>query len=178
MNTRFTLAALALTLFAAPALGTYQVVPFWQYNVTLDFGDKAVTIEAQPSRSDMDSLVHSTIFRGDNESDWGAIYIYEYQNAQTLDLEDRLWRFMKGYCALTETDPGTVCGTNGFVAYGYARVAHGFGKQVCYAGAITLPGAAASQRDFTVFGHFGNAAQNEQFVKTARIEFSGKSFAI
>ena len=67
MNTRFTLAALALTLFAAPALGTYQVVPFWQYNVTLDFGDKAVTIEAQPSRSDMDSLVHSTIFRGDNE---------------------------------------------------------------------------------------------------------------
>jgi hypothetical protein len=40
-----TIAVTALVmLLMAPAFGEYQIVPLWNYNISLDFGGKNVTI--------------------------------------------------------------------------------------------------------------------------------------
>lgn len=74
---------------------------------------------------------------------------------------------------MPDIDSATIAGQNGFISTGKTRVEHGFGKQVCYSGIAPLPTVGASQRDF-IAGHFTNATLNEQFVKTAKIEFVGK----
>jgi len=162
-----------LILFISPALGSYQTIQFWQYNVSLDFGGQLVVMDPQPSSSDLYSIIHTTRFTGANESDWGAIYLYEYHGAQPYDAEDRLWMLMKKYCTFPDVDHGTLSGVEGFLATGTGRVPRGFGKQTCYGGLITLPGGAVSRRDFAVFGHFQNETMSEQFVRSARAEYAG-----
>lgn len=174
LNNVICLAALLAFLLVSQALGGYQTIPFRQYNVSVDFGGKNVSIEPLANRSDSDSTSMSTIFRGSNATDWGAIYLFEYGSTPALDLRDRIWKLMKSYCTMPDIDPATIAGQSGFISTGKARVEHGFGKQVCYSGIAPLPTGGTSQRDFVVMGHFTDAKLNEQFVRTAKIEFVGK----
>ncbi|HSD56974.1 MAG TPA: hypothetical protein VLB04_02240 [Methanotrichaceae archaeon] len=167
-----------LVLIAIPAQGSTQVLPLWNYNVTLDVGNKDVTVKPLSVSSSLDTITRSIMVQGENETDYTIVYIHEHTKPQMLDLEDRLWKFMKTYCTMTETDPGEIAGMTGFVATGYARVKHGFGKQVCYGGIAALPSGAVAQRDFAILAHFTNKTLNEQLVKTAKVEYVGKMVAI
>lgn len=174
--------ALALTtllvLTMIPVHGSYHVLPLGNYNVSLDFDGKGVTVKPLSVSSSLDTITRSIMVQGENDTDYTIIYIHEYTKPQMLDLEDRLWKFMKTYCTMTETDPGEIAGMSGFIATGYARVKHGFGKQVCYGGIAALPSGAVAQRDFAILAHFTNKTLNEQLVKTAKVEYVGKIVAI
>ncbi len=159
-------------------LGSCQVVPLWDYNVYLELGSENITIAPVVSSSSLDTIVHSVTLRGENETDYAILYLYEYAIPQRFDLSDRLWNFMKPRCTMVDVDHATISGMNGFIASGKARVAHGFGKQVCYGGIAALPSGAVAQRDFIVFGHFNNATLNENIVRTAQIEYAGKMVKI
>lgn len=175
---RLVIIAIAVTMLMLSTLGSCQVVPLWDYNVYLDFGDRNVTIEPVKSSSSSDDILHSVTIRGDNETDYAIIYIYEYATSQMFDLQDRLWNFMKPRCTMVDVDPATISGMSGFIASGKARVAHGFSKQVCYGGIVSLPSGAIAQKNFVVFGHFNNATLNKHLIKTAKIEYAGKMVKI
>lgn len=174
--------ALALTillvLILTPVQGSYQVLPIGNYNVYLDFGDKDITIKPPSASSSLDTITRSVMVKGEDDADYAMIYLHEYTKPQVLDIEDRLWKLMKSYCTMTETDPADIAGMSGFIATGYARVAHGFGKQVCYGGIAALPSGAVAQRDFAILAHFNNESLNEQLVKAAKIEYAGKMVVI
>jgi hypothetical protein len=167
-----------LALIMSPAYGSYQVLPIGNYNVSLDFAGKDVIIKPPSVSSSIDTITRSITVQGSNETDYAVIYLHEYTKPQMLDLEDRLWKLMKTYCTMTETDPAKIVDLNGFIATGYARVKHGFGKQVCYGGIAALPSGAVAQRDFAVLAHFTNKTLNEQLVKTAKIDYVGKMVTI
>jgi hypothetical protein len=174
MNTELKaiLSILALALAVSPAMGYYFTLTLGQYNVTLNMGDEDVTVSPQPTKSDMDSVIRSAKLQGPEESDWGVIYIFEYQSDTGFDLQDNLRGLLKVYCTFPDVDSGIVAGMGGAVGTGTARVAHGVGKQECYAGAANLPGSG-SRRDIVLFGHFTNQTLNEQFVSDAKIEYRG-----
>lgn len=163
---------MTLALAISPAMGYCFTVPIGQYNITLNMGDEDVTIIPQPTRSDMDSLTRSVKLQGAEESDWGMVYIFEYQSDTGLDLQDNLRGLLKVYCTFPDVDSGIVAGMGGAVGTGTARVVHGFGKQECYAGAASLPGGGA-RRDIALLGHFTNQTINEQFVSDAKVVYVG-----
>jgi len=172
-------AALMLTTTIIPAIGTQKTVSLRDYNVSLDFGDKDVAVEPMHSSSTMDTIQHSITFKGDNETDYATIYLYEYQTPQTLDLKDRLWSFLKSYCTMVDIDQATISGLGGYIGTGNARVSRGFSKQVCYGGIVALPSGAVAQKDFLIMAHFTDKALNERLVKTAQIEeHDGEAFKI
>ncbi len=178
MKLKWLALATLLVSIVIPAQGSYQILPLWNYNVSLDFGDKDVTVKPLSVSSSLDTITRSIVVQGENETDYAVVYIHEYTKPQMLDLEDRLWKFMKSYCTMTETDPSEIAGMSGFIATGYARVKHGFGKQVCYGGIAALPSGAVAQRDFAILAHFTNKTLNEQLVKTAKVEYVGKMVTI
>jgi hypothetical protein len=165
-------------LIMTPVQGSYQVLTLGNYNVYLDFGDKDIAVKPPSASSTLDTITKSVTVKGEDDSDYAIVYIHEYTKPQALDIEDRLWKLMKTYCTMTETDPAEIAGMEGFIATGYARVAHGFGKQVCYGGIAALPSGAVAQRDFAILAHFNNESLNEQLVKTAKVEFAGEIVAI
>ncbi len=167
-------AVATLMLTAIPAIGAQKVVSLRDYNVSLDFGNKEVTVEPMQSSSTMDTILHSITFKGDNDTDYATVYLYEYQTPQMFDLNDRLWTLMKISCAMVDIKQATVSGMSGFIGTGKARVEHGFSKQVCYGGIAALPSGAVAQRDFAILAHFTDEALNAQLVKTAQIEYTGK----
>jgi hypothetical protein len=163
------LIAIGVLALAAPALGSMQIVPLWQHNVSLDFGGKAVTVEPlAPSSDNINRIMRQTLFRGDNASDWGGIYLFEERQGTELDgPDDLLWGLMKGSCKGVSINPGTVSGQLGRVGKGYARVEHGFGHE-CWGGIIRINMAATGTTQyFAIIGHFSNESLNQQFVKTA-----------
>ncbi len=171
-------AALLLAAIMIPAQGSYQALPIGNYNVLLDFEGKEVAVLPVSASSSIDTITRFVMVTGSNDTDYAIVYLYEYTKPQSLDLEDRLWRLMKTYCTMTETDPATIAEMNGYIATGYARVSHGFGKQVCYGGIAALPSSALAQRDFAILAHFNNKTLNEHLVKTAKIEYAGKMVKI
>lgn len=170
--------AAALMLTTASASGAEKTVSLRDYNVSLDFGDKDVSIDPMHSGLNGDTVYHYVKFNGENETDYATVYLYEYSTPQTLDLQERLWKFMKPYCTMVDIDQGTVSGMGGFIGKGNARVERGFSKQVCYGGIAALPSGAATRMDFIIMAHFADKALNEQLVKTAKIEFAGKMVKI
>ncbi|MFB3765762.1 MAG: hypothetical protein ACE14P_11030 [Methanotrichaceae archaeon] len=170
--------AAILILTAMPASGSQEVVSLRDYSVSLDFGNKDVTIEPMHSSSTMDTVLHSITFRGDNETDFATVYLYEYAVPQMFDLQDRLRSFMKSSCTMVDIDPAMVSGMSGYIGTGRARVEHGFSKQICYGGIASLPSGAVGQRDFLIISHFVDEALNEKLVKTAHIEYAGKTVKI
>ncbi len=173
------LALMILLVLITPLVqGSYQVLSIGNYDVYLDFGNKDVAINPPSASSSLDTITKSVTVKGENDSDYAIVYIHEFTKPQVLDIEDRLWKLMKTYCTMTDTDPAEIAGMEGFIATGYARVAHGFGKQVCYGGIAALPSGAVAQRDFAILAHFNNETLNEQLVKTAKVEFAGKIVAI
>lgn len=160
---------LVLSILAAPAMGASYVVPLWQYNITLDFGDKVVTAEPQPSASTLSSAFYSTIFRGDEPDDYGSISLYYYETAPISSADERLWGSMKSICKPARfPNAGTIGGRSGLITTGDAKVAHGFGQR-CYGALVPLPSQGKSLVELLVIGHFTNETLNEQFVKTAQI---------
>ncbi|HWQ19091.1 MAG TPA: hypothetical protein VN455_04880, partial [Methanotrichaceae archaeon] len=124
------LVSLALLVLASPALGSMQTYPLWSYNVSLDLGGKNVTVVQQQPYSDMNRMLRSTIFKGDDAYDWGGIYIFEErQGTEKEGPDDLLWGLMKTTCKGVSVNPGTVSGQPGRIAKAYARVEHGFGQQ-------------------------------------------------
>ncbi len=178
MNLKALALAILLVLIMAPVQGSYQALSLGNYNVYMDFGDKDVTIKPPSASSSLDTITRSVMVKGENDTDYAIIYLHEYTKPQILDIEDRLWKLMKTYCTMTETDPADIAGMSGFIATGYARVAHGFGKQVCYGGIAVLPSGALAQRDFAILAHFNNESLNEQLVKTVKVEYVGKMVKI
>lgn len=178
MNLKALALAILLVLIIAPAQGSYQALPIGNYNVYLDFGDKDVTVKPPSISSSLDTITRSIMAKGEDDADYAIIYLYEHTKPQFLDIEDRLWKLMKAYCTMTETDPAEIAGMSGFVATGYARVSHGFGKQVCYGGMAALPSGAIAKRDFAILAHFNNESLNEKLVKTVKVEYAGKMVAI
>ena len=174
MNTKMKaiLSILALALAISPAMGYYFTLTLGQYNITLNMGDEDVTVSPQPTKSDMDSITRSIKLQGADEPDWGMIQIFEYHSDAGFDLQDNLRGLLKVYCTFPDVDSGMVAGMGGAVGTGTARVAHGVGKQECYAGAANLPGGGA-RRDIVLFGHFTNQTLNEQFVSDAKVEYVG-----
>lgn len=169
MKIEYLVVVLAISILAAPALGASQVVPLWQYNVTLDFGDKVVTAEPQPPTSTLSSASYSTIFRGDDPSDYGSISLYFYETAPISTADERLWGTMKAICRPARfPNAGTIGDRSGLMTTGDAKVAHGFGQR-CYGALVPLTSQGKSLVEFLVIGHFTNETLNEQFVKTARI---------
>lgn len=170
--------SISLVALAMPALGSYQVLPLGNYNVSLDFGGKDVIVNSPSASSNLNTLTRSIFIQGANKTDYAIISIYEYQTPQTFDLKDRLWKLMKSYCTMVDIDPAKISSIDGFMATGYARVLHGFGKQVCYGGIAALPSGAVAQRDFAILAHFDNKTLNEQLVKTVHVEYVGKIIKI
>lgn len=175
---RLVIIAIALAALMLSTFGSCQVVHLWDYNVYLDFGGKNVTVEPLKSSSTLDTILRSVTIQGDDGNDYAVVYLYEYGTPQMFDLEDRLWSFMKPRCNMVDVDHATISGMSGFIASGKARVAHGFSKQVCYGGIVSLPSGAVVQKDFVVFGHFNNETLNKHLVKTAKIEYAGKMVEI
>jgi len=176
MNKTFAAVAIMISLLAlaAPALANSQMVSMGNYNITLDFGDKDVTAEPKHIDSTLQTILSTITFRGFNQTDYATVYLYDYQVPQTFDLEDRLWKVMKGACTMVEIEEATISGTRGFIGTGYARIPRGFGKQVCYGGIVALPSGAKAQRDFIILAHFYDPELNEKLVKSAQVEYAAK----
>ncbi|HWQ19093.1 MAG TPA: hypothetical protein VN455_04890 [Methanotrichaceae archaeon] len=163
--------SLALLILASPALGSMQKYPLWQYNVSLDLGDKNVTVAPQQTYSELNRVMRSTIFKGDDAYDWGGIYLFEQrQGTERESPADLLFGLMKNTCKAIMIDQGTISGQGGLIAKANARVEHGFGQQ-CWGGMVSIStDATGTDQLFAIVGHFSNESLNEQFVKTAKID--------
>jgi len=163
--------SLALLILASPALGSMQSYPLWQYNVSLELGDKNVTVVQQQPYSDLNRVMRSTMFKGDDAYDWGGIYLLEQrQGTQSESPADLLFGLMKQSCKAIMIDQGMVSGQGGLVAKANARVEHGFGQQ-CWGGLVAISNdAKGTAQLFAIVGHFSNETLNEQFVKTAKLD--------
>lgn len=164
--------ALSIILLIPSALGEYQVFTLWHHNVSLDFGDKNITVEPQPTTSDINSIMRSMVFRGDSADDWGAAYLLSTRDTVPVILEDRLRRIMMPTAKAVEVNPGLVAGASGLIAEGDARVEHGFGQRCYGASAIISPPGAGEIVTLTLIGHFKNESLNEHLIRTARVEYS------
>ncbi len=166
------LIALSVILLMPSALGDYQVFSLWHYNVSLDFGGKDITVEPQPSTSDINSITRSIIFRGDEANDWGAVYLMNYREPVPIVPEDRLRRMMMPTAKAIEVDSGSVAGVEGMIAEGDARVEHGFGQRCYGAIAVISPSGMGEKCILTLIGHFTNESLNRQLIQTARAEYA------
>jgi hypothetical protein len=163
------LTSLALLVLASPAPGSVQTYPLWSYSVSLDFGGKNVTVVPQQAYTDLNRVMRSTIFKGDDAYDWGGIYLFEQrQGTEREGPDDLLWGLMKNSCKGISVNPGTISGQPGRVAKAYGRVDHGFGQE-CWGGILEINLAATgTSQYFAIVGHFSNETLNEQFVKTVK----------
>ncbi len=172
LKTAIALIAIGLLLLIPQAAGDYQVFTLWHYNLSLDFGDKNITVEPQGTTSDINSVTHSMIFRGDRADDWGAAYLSTNREPVAVVLEDRLRRLMMPSTKAIEVDGGQFVGKAGFIGSGDARVEHGFGQR-CYGGAaiISPPGMGESVA-IMLIAHFNNESLNKHLVETARVDYA------
>jgi hypothetical protein len=165
------MAFMALLILASPAPGSVQSYPLGGYNISLDLEGKNVTVDQQQPYMELNKMMHSTIFRGDDAYDWGGIYLFEERkDTQSESPADFLFGLMKQSCKAIMIDQGTVSGMGGLIATADARVEHGFGQK-CWGGLVSVPNKATGfGQIFAVVGHFSNESLNEQFVMTARID--------
>jgi hypothetical protein len=166
------LVALSIILLIPSALGEYQVFTLWHHNISLDFGEKNITVEPQATTSDINSITRSMIFRGDSADDWGEVYLMNNREPVSVVLEDRLRRMMMSTTKAIEVDPGTFAGVSGLIAAGDARVEHGFGQRCYGASAIISPPGTGESATLTLIAHFKNESLNEYLVRTARVEYA------
>jgi hypothetical protein len=164
------LSLLTIALMASPALGSYLDVPLGTYNVSLDLGGKAVSVENQPVS---DSVTRSVKFVGGDAGDWGLVQLSEYTTSTSAGSPaDRLFQYMKSVCKPAHLpDAGTIDGRPALVSYGDARVEHGFGQR-CYGAIVPLDDQGVS-REIMILGHFSDEAVNKQFVYGAKIVYAG-----
>lgn len=163
-----------IMLSACPCMGEYQNFTIWHYNASLDFGGKNVTAETLPVTSNLYSMMYSMRFKGSSDGDWGAIYLLDSRQPNySVPMEDTLRSYMISSCKAIRIDPGNVGDIKGMIAKGEARVEHGFG-QACYGGVVWLPSHGINEHTFfMVIGHFTDESLNENFVKTAKINYTG-----
>lgn len=164
------LAAISLILLVPSAMGDYQVFSIWNYNISLDFGEKNISVEPQETKSDLNSITRGMLFRGDAADDWGAAYIITNREPTAVVLEAKLRSFLMPSAKAIRVNPGTVAGINGLIAYGDARVEHGFGQRCYGASAIISPPDAGESVTFMLLGHFKDESLNEQLVRTVRVD--------
>lgn len=166
------LTALSIILLVPSAMGDYQVFPLWHYNISLDFGEKNISIEPLEAASDINSIMRGMIFRGDAADDWGSAYLVTNREPVVVVLEAKLRELLMPSMKAVRVNPGTVAGVNGLIAYGDARVEHGFGQRCYGASAIISPPDAGESVTFTLIAHFKNESLNEHLAKTVRVDYT------
>ncbi len=164
-------ALLGMMLFSMQGMAASQIYSLGNYNITLELGEKVISMEPQPSSSDLNQVTRSLRLIGDDPLDWGGIYLFQERAGFALNPDQRLWELMKPFCKAVWVEDGFVGGQRAVVARGEARLEHGFGW-ICRAGLVPM-GMGGSSTSLAIVGHFRNETLNAEILRTARIEYSG-----